>query len=258
MCGRYQLGMTWEELLEHYAAVRRDLDRGMFTTPGEGGPDRGALAGIQHGGQATPLGLTLPWYNQAPGQPSPAVFADPDGLVLRRVRWGFPPLWLAGQGKDPWKERPLVNAKAEEAATKPTWRKAFAGRRCLVPTTGFYEWAKRGRERFPLHFGPPGGGILTLGGLWTAHERGEDPPLVCMSIVTTAANGTMAPVHDRMPVLLPRATWAAWLDPATPADQVTALCAPAPDEALVAVEANTALNGWKAAGPEVMQADWSR
>lgn len=267
MCGRYQLGMTWEELLEHYRIVQEEFDRGMFTDggsgegaagDGDGEPvDAGALAGIDHGGDRTPLGFTLPWFNQAPGQPSPAVFAGEDGLRVDRVRWGFPPLWVRSRGKDPWKERPLVNAKAEEARGKRTWSKPFAERRCLVPTTGFYEWVRRDGGRFPLHFRPPGGGILTLGGIFTAYEGDRDQPLICMSILTTGPNAVMAPVHDRMPVVVARQDWQAWLDADTDDDVVDGLCGPAPDDALEAVEASTALNSWKAAGAEVLQADWT-
>lgn len=241
MCGRYQLGMTWEELLAHYALVRRELDRGMFV-------------GAAHTVPEAP-GCTLPWYNQAPGQPSPTVLQVDGQRVYRQMRWGFAPTWLARRGKDPWKARPLVNAKSEEARDKRTWSKPMAERRCLVPSTGFYEWVRRGAGRYPLHFRPVDGQVLTLGGIWTEHKRGDDR-VACMAILTTGPNKTMAPVHDRMPVILGSGQWDRWLDPTTPADEIDALCAPAPADRLQAAEAHTALNSWRASGAEVLEADW--
>lgn len=237
MCGRYQLGMEWDELLAHYRVTQELFERRS----------------------------TLPWYNQAPGQPSPVVFGEgafqdeaeaAQGRVLRTCRWGFPPLWVARRGKDPWKERPLVNAKSEEARNKATWKKPLAERRCLVPTTGFYEWIRRDKDRFPLHFRPPGGGILTLAGIWSAYSKG-DSGRVCFSILTTGPNDTMRPVHDRMPVILAPEDWDTWLDPDADDADIDALCAPAPAGTLEAVEVSTALNGWQAYGEEVLEADWS-
>lgn len=228
MCGRYQLGMDWEQLQAHYRLVQEIFD-GKYT---------------------------LPWYNQAPGQPSPAIVAGEAGLEHRTMRWGFPPLWVAKRGKDPWKERPLVNAKSEQARSKATWRKPFAQRRCLVPSTGFYEWVRRDKAKFPLHFCPADGGILTFGGIWTAFKR-DDGLRMCMSILTTGPGPEMAPVHDRSPVILARQDWDRWLSNDTPPEEIDALCAPAPAGTLDAVEVNTAVNGWKASGPEVLEADWA-
>lgn len=233
MCGRYQLGMDWESLLAHYQATRELLGS-----------------------------CTLPWFNEAPGQPAPAVFSgERGGRVVRVVRWGFPPMWVKRRGKDPWKERPLVNARAEDARKKATWRGPLGGQRCLVPTTGFYEWVRQGKARYPLHFAPAGGGLLTLAGIWEAFERPatEDRPAreeICISILTVGPNAEMAPVHDRMPVCLAAADWDAWLDPGTPDERIDALLRPAPDHSLAATPVSTALNGWRATGEAVLSPDW--
>jgi putative SOS response-associated peptidase YedK len=201
-----------------------------------------------------------PRFNVAPCQSVPVIVNDPEAGGWRPVmmRWGFPPMWLAKQGKEPFNEKPLINAKSETALEKPTWRRALRQRRCLVPTTGFYEWIKVAGERYPLHLRPPDEGILTLAGVWDRFDWGERKGWPCMSILTTEPNQVVAEVHNRMPVLLAEEAWRRWTDPATDLDEITSLLAPAPNEALALTEANTALNAWSVEGPELMAADWSR
>ena len=229
MCGRAQLRLTWEELASLYElepwTIFDDLD--------------------------------LPLLNVAPTQILPVVTLREGRRALRPMRWGFPALWLARDGKDPWRGPPLINAKAEEAAAKPTWAAALRARRCLVPTTGFYEWLKVGKARYPLWFRPVGAPTLTLAGLWGEFER-EGRTVACLSILTTAANGTVAPVHDRMPVLLAPTDWDRWLDPRTSGPALQALLQPAPDDALEAIEVGTALNAWQTTDPAALTPDLSR
>ncbi|MCB9778640.1 MAG: SOS response-associated peptidase [Alphaproteobacteria bacterium] len=235
--------MTWDELQAHYARVRAELDQGLFGS--------GPLAGTDVG-----PGCTLPWFNQAPGQPSPVVLLDAGALTYRRMRWGFPPTWVARSGKDPWKERPLVNAKGEEAREKRTWSKPLAEGRCVVPNTGFYEWWRRGKERFPLHFAPASGGIASFAGIWRHFSRGEEQ-VACFAILTSVPSEDMAGVHDRMPVILADDDLGAWLDPRASDEAIDALMRPAPAGTLRPVEAHTALNSWRASGAEVLEADWT-
>jgi putative SOS response-associated peptidase YedK len=202
-------------------------------------------------------GTTLPWYNQAPGQPSPVIVLNQGVLEHRVMRWGFPPMWVASRGKDPWKERPMVNAKSEQARTKKTWAKPLAQRRCLVPSTGFYEWIRKGKQKYPLHFRPVGQVCMTFGGIWRSYGK-ETPQKEVFAILTTGPNALMEPVHNRMPVVLDRADWESWLDPDSSDETVDALCFPAPAGVMEAVEVNTAVNGWKAFGADVLEANWSR
>lgn len=200
-----------------------------------------------------------PRYNHAPRQSVAVVRRRDDGTREGlTMRWGFPPQWVRKQGKEPFDAPPLINAKAEDAHKKPTWSRALRERRCLVPTTGFYEWIKRDGERFPLLFRPANEPVLAFAGIWGGFDWGEKIGWPCMAFLTVKPNAGVKPVHNRMPALLTPDQWAAWLDPETPLAEVRALATTPPDELLEAVEVNTALNGWSAEGPETQLADWSR
>ena len=111
----------------------------------------------------------------------------------------------------------MLNARMETAADKPAYRDAFARRRCIVVADGFYEWKKVGAQKLPLRFVLPGQPLLALAGLWSVWTDPEalDPAAAkvsSFSILTRPAEGAIASMHDRMPVVLPRASYAAWLD----------------------------------------------
>ncbi len=228
MCGRYQNALEPAELVELYR--------------------------IQAEAWGRPA--KLPNWNVAPRQSVPVIVRDGEGRRAGvTMRWGFPPIWVAREGKDPFNAPPLVNAKGEEAAKKPTWSKALRERRCLVPSTGFYEWLTRDGERLPLWFRPAVGRTLTFAGVWGPFEWGEKAGWPCVAILTTAPNGDLAGVHDRMPVLLRPEDEDAWLEPG--ADVATFLH-PAPDGTLSPVEVNRSLNSREAEGEGVLVADWVR
>lgn len=124
---------------------------------------------------------------------------------LRVVRWGLIPPWV----RDPATARPLINARAETAAAKPAFRRAVAARRCLVPADGWFEW----RQRVPYYLSRRDGAPLAFAGIYEHHRRGEGQVLTTCAILTTAAQGALVDVHDRMPLLLPPSAWQAWLDP---------------------------------------------
>ena len=180
-------------------------------------------------------------YNVAPTADIVAVVANDHARQIETFRWGLVPAW----SKDPTKGPPLFNARSETASTKNTFRSAFVRRRCIVPADGFYEWPKAPKgtspdERpLPHYITRTDGGMLAMAGLW---ERWWPPPdapgtsgsvstrhvLHSASVLTTSANGFMAPIHDRMPVLLERSQWETWLDPANDDfDMLSAMCAPA-------------------------------
>ena len=148
-------------------------------------------------------------YNVAPTQDVPIVRADDGGVrTLALVRWGLVPHWA----KDVSIGQRMINARSETVAEKPSFRDAFAKRRCLVVADGYYEWKRVGTAKQPYFIRTGGDGPMALAGLWSRWTRGEQPLETC-TIVTTAANAAMAPIHDRMPVILDGDARAQWLSP---------------------------------------------
>ena len=156
-----------------------------------------------------PLNLR-PRYNVAPSQEAAVVRADRDGRrSLSMLRWGLVPAWA----RDPRSGPRLINARAETARTKPSFRAAFASRRCLIPADGFYEWKREGGAKQPWLIGMKDRGPFAFAGLW---ERWSAPgggaeAMETFAILSTAANDTVAPIHDRMPVILAPTAFGSWL-----------------------------------------------
>ena len=151
-------------------------------------------------------------YNVAPRQSAQVVAEHPrTGRVLVPMRWGLIPAWAdeASIGNR------LINARWESAHHKPAFREAFRYRRALIPAEGFYEWAHQAGAKRPYAVRPRADEPMVLAGLWARWrpDTGADP-VVSFTVLTTAADGVVAPLHDRMPVILPAAAWDAWLDPA--------------------------------------------
>ena len=123
-----------------------------------------------------------------------------------------------------------LNARAETVAVKPAFRTAFKKRRCLIPADGFYEWQKAGAVKIP-HRITVGDGLFFFAGLWEIWNEPGAGPLRSCTIITTTPNAVTAPIHDRMPVILPPENQAAWLSRETPLDQLSGLLVPhTPDE----------------------------
>lgn len=185
-----------------------------------------------------------PDYNVTPRREVAVVVEGSDGRrVLERMRWGLVPSWA----KEVAIGDRLINARGETVAEKPSFRRAFAARRCIVPADGFYEWmvAPGRRTKQPVYIHGNTGLPLALAGLW---ESWHDPTVVdapalrTCTIITTAANRTLEPVHDRMPVILAEDAWSVWLDPDADREALTPLLAPAPEDAVVFHEVTTAVN----------------
>lgn len=197
MCGRFTLRTP----ASHIASL--------FELPFTNASDTGQKAN-------SPFDLTIalrPRYNIAPTQTIVVVRLDATG---RRqacgMRWGLIPGWSVDGRSGP----PLINARGESVATKPSFRSAFRTRRCLVPADGFYEWrtAADGKKQ-PLFISMKDEAPFAFAGLW---EEWRDPvgetTVESCCLITTAPNALMATVHDRMPVIVPRASWETWLTPA--------------------------------------------
>jgi putative SOS response-associated peptidase YedK len=200
--------------------------------------------------RAADLGLR---FNVAPTDPVYAVAVGSDGeRRLGTFRWGLVPSWA----KDPKGAARMINARAETVVDKPAFRKALQRRRCLVPADGFYEWLRVGDERQPFHIAPKDGGTLWFAGLWEVWRPEDEPDaelLRTCTIITTQANATLSPIHDRMPVILQREAWDTWLDRSvTDPAAVTPFLAPAPDDLLSRTAVAKLVNSVKNDGPQLL------
>jgi len=168
-----------------------------------------------------------PHYNLTPGQDIAAVRVDRDGVLrLHALRWGLVPFWA----KDATLGRRLINARLDSLAGKPAFREAFTRRRCLIPASGFYEWGvDAAGKKQPFFIRPRGEPLLAIAGLWERWRAPSGEPLETCVIVTTEANALLAPIHDRMPVLLARAAQDVWLDARSDVATITELAARGPE-----------------------------
>ena len=168
-------------------------------------------------------------WNAAPTEDLPVVRYDPRAAErsLDVMRWGLVPYWA----KDLKIGYSTINAKAEGIDLRPTFREAFARRRCLVPFDSFYEWQKRGKERQPYAVALADRRLMAMAGLWDRWRSPEGEIVRSFTIVTTAVNALLAPLHERMPVILDPDAWPIWLgEAAADSEQLKSLLAPYPAE----------------------------
>jgi putative SOS response-associated peptidase YedK len=211
----------------------------------------------------------LPDYNVAPTRKSAVVVAAPPAGAkqeepvrqLRNLRWGLIPSWAKSKGKF---GSGLINARAETVHEKPSFRRAFASRRLLLPIDGFYEWFPlEGQEgvkkpvKQPYLLRPADGGVLTLAGLyetWRDPEAPEDEePIARFTIITTTAADDLGYVHDRMPMVIAPEKWEAWLDPRlSDVEEIRAMMAPPGEGTLEIIPVSTAVNSIRNNGPHLM------
>ncbi len=187
-----------------------------------------------------------PRYNVAPTQPIPVVRLDDGKRSFALMRWGLLPSWV----KDPKTFPLLINARGESALGKPAFRNAMRRRRCLIPTDGFYEW-QAGKPSGPkrpyfVRARPGADGTaapLAFAGLWETWTGPNGEELDTAAIITTAANRTLAAIHERMPVFVAKEAFDLWLDCANvEADVAAALIRPADDKLLEAYAISPAVN----------------
>jgi putative SOS response-associated peptidase YedK len=159
---------------------------------------------------AEPLMELAPRYNIAPTQPVLAARASTKGGVeLALFYWGLVPHWSKG----PDSRFSMINARAETVHEKPAYRDPFRYRRCLIPTEGFYEWKAGAGGKQPHFLYLPERKSFAMAGLWEHWQDAHGNELESCAIIVTKANSSVAPVHDRMPVILEPEQYAAWLDP---------------------------------------------
>lgn len=217
MCGRYVFEFTAESLTEAFGLV----------PPG---------FAIRRG------------YNIAPGQYIVIVRPERDQRVADLAYWGLIPGWV----KDPTGFSKPINARAETLEEKPSFRIAYKRKRCLVPATGFYEWRAEGKARQPFYIHPAEGGFFAFAGLMEDWHGPNGEQMTSACIITTEANALMAPIHSRMPVILPEPAWALWLDPAAQVRELAPLLVPCPDHLLAAHAVSPAVGDVKQDGPDLL------
>jgi putative SOS response-associated peptidase YedK len=237
MCGRYASARDKHQLLEEFQV---ELDEN---------PDQ----------------ELEPDYNVAPTKNVYAVLSrvpkDAERAVrrLRVVKWGLVPAWA----KDPSVGSRMINARIETVAEKPSYRQAFAKRRCLLPADGYFEWMpvegdKKKKQPYFIH--PADGGVLAMAGLyefWKDPGRADDDPLkwlVTCTVITTDAEDELGRIHDRMPMMIERERWADWLDPKlTDTEKASGLLVPADPGRLTAVPVSTDVNNVRNNGPDLIK-----
>lgn len=188
-------------------------------------------------------------YNIAPSQQAPVIREETAGKrIVVDARWGLLPSWA----KEPEKLAHPINAKLETAAEKPMFRHALRHSRVLIPASGFFEWKPGPDHKQPYFIVPADGGLFGLGGL-LEHWEGPEGTLFTYTILTTAANDLMAPIHDRMPVIVAPQDYAACLDPSlTDPNLVREIASDLPSEQMRAYPVGRAVGNPRSQGPQLV------
>ena len=209
------------------------------------------LLGSRFGCDVPPGALLAPEFNIAPSQDCPVVTVAGDRRVLSLMRWGLVPSW-AEDTKIGYR---MINARAETIAEKRSFKTLIMKSRCLVPASGFYEWKKlKSGGKTPYFFGLREGAPFAFAGLWTVWRAGSEDELRTFTIITTSANEIMAPIHDRMPVILQEKDEARWLDPEVKEPGLLLpLLAPYPSGDMEFWEVSPYVNSWKNRGEQCIK-----
>lgn len=219
MCGRFELHSAFEIIAKLFG-----LTGGSFTMP----------AG----------------FNIAPGQDIAIIVNEGGGNRLAACRWGFVPSW----GKDLKDGYKMINARAETVAEKPSFRQAFRYTRCLVVADGFYEWKNEGGKKLPFYIHRRDGKPFGMAGLYNHWTSPEGEQVCTSTIITTDANEALAPIHDRMPVIIAQDAAALWLDPAVhEKEKLLPVLKPCPDDEIELYEVSITVNSPKNDSKENIQ-----
>ncbi|NND96789.1 MAG: SOS response-associated peptidase [Pirellulaceae bacterium] len=200
------------------------------------------------------LDNTRPRYNIAPTQSIACVNRVDAGQPrqLFFARWGLLPSWADGLSIG----NRMINARSETVDSKPSFKRAFASRRCLIPADGYFEWTKTAGGKQPYLIERPDHGVLAMAGLWEENKKlgSEDEPLVSCTILTTDANDTTGQIHNRMPVFLDFDTHDQWLDPGSrDVEALKSLLIPAPEDWLQATPVSKRVNSAKNDDPACIE-----
>lgn len=193
-----------------------------------------------------------PRYNIAPTQFVPVVRTDHHGVRrLAMLYWGLIPSWA----KDKSIGARMINARAETAREKPSFRTAYRKRRCLVLADGYYEWQQAPGGKQPWFIRLASGGPFGIAGLWESWvEKSGEAPLESCTILTAAAAPALASLHSRMPLTVCPEDYSAWLDPRLDdAEKVDAMLASGAQQAMLAVPVSRRVNDARNEGAELIE-----
>ena len=222
MCGRFTQKAPWEKVKKEFAAET---------------PESNSFK---------------PRYNIAPMQIVPVVRCGAESeRIISTLKWGLVPSW----SKDAEIGNRMINARAETLTEKPSFREAFAKRRCLIPTSGFYEWKKTDSgAKQPCYFYLKEKEVFGFAGLWEEWIDKESGELLeTFTIITTEANACLKPVHDRMPVIVKATDYDEWLDPKIKdTEKLEKLLAPYPANEMDSHTVSRAVNSPIADSPELI------
>ena len=249
MCGRYASSRRPEDLIEEFEVVDSRVPEPLAADYNVA-PTKEVYAVVERPSSKE--------ARQGKGQSA----GEPPARQLRVVKWGLVPSWA----KDPKIGNRMINARMETVAEKPAYKRALAVRRCLLPADGYFEWyptdeqtlaGKPKKQPFFIH--PKDGGPLAMAGLyeiWRDPSKAEDADdrfLWTCTVITTDAPDDLGKIHDRMPLMVERDRWGAWLDPRTDKDSVLDLLVPAAPGRLEAYPVSLAVNAVKNNGPELIE-----
>ncbi|NHJ14508.1 MAG: SOS response-associated peptidase [Candidatus Thorarchaeota archaeon] len=191
----------------------------------------------------------VPKYNIAPTQQVAVVVYD-SGTKLVGMRWGLIPFWA----KDPKIGNRMINARAETLDQKRVFINSFKEKRCLILSTGFYEWQKLGKIKRPMHIRLKTKGPFAFAGIYSHWKTPTDKTILSCSIVTTSPNELLTPIHDRMPVILKQENEEFWLNPENEdLAAMKAFLSPYPSDLMEAYEVSTYVNSPTNTGPQCTQ-----
>jgi len=189
-------------------------------------------------------------YNIAPTQNILAVKETPDGREMTLLKWGLVPSWA----KDASMGARLINARSETVTEKPAFREAFKRRRCLIPADGFYEWQRIGSKKQPFFFQLKDGQPFGFAGLWDRWTGEDGNAIESCTILTTAANEVLAPVHDRMPVIVHPEDYQLWLETDVRKQELLKdLLQPFPADEMTSYPVSTLVNNVRRQGAELIE-----
>ncbi|CAM2814528.1 SOS response-associated peptidase [Paenibacillus sediminis] len=222
MCGRFTLTVSLEQLL-----VRYDVH------------------------MTYSISYHHPQYNVAPTQQVLAIIHDGTRNRLGELKWGLVPSWA----KEPAVSGKMINARSETLAHKPAFKLPFERKRCIIPADSFYEWQLTAESKQPYRIGLKDGGIFSLAGLYDTWTNPDGTKLSSCTIITTSANSLMAPIHDRMPVILPQEAEDEWLRRDNHnIEALQQLLVPYPAEEMKAYPVSTLVNSVKNNSPACIEA----